>query len=409
MGKDLKGNELGKGFGQRKNGLYFYRFTDRFGKRSSPIYNSDIRQLRQTAKLLMSQDVLHMSSSDPKITLNKLFDSWINIYVKNDLKESTRNSYKYTYKMYIKNSFLGEMPVHKITVLKVKKFFNDIVEQNYSQSVCRTIRSIIISVLDLAVLENIIFRNDVAKLKIKSKKPVKKVEALTVEEEIMFLQEAKHSYHYNLFVLLFNTGIRIGEASALKVSDVDFEKRLLYINKTLYYNPNGLNEDGTRFKVTTPKNGKSRVVPLNNSAINAIKDQLLQLDLIKSGKLHSHAKSYQAVKGYEDNLFIAANGSPLRQSLLTRTLRLIVSRINNKYGEGTMKDFGLHVLRHTFATRCVENNIDLNVVKDYLGHKDIKLTASTYVDSNSNDHNVIMAIDNICEDNWNTQDNGLLS
>lgn len=409
MGKDLKGNELGKGFGQRKNGLYFYRFTDRFGNRSSPIYNSDIRQLRQTAKLLTSQDALHMSSSDPKITLNQLFDSWINIYVKNDLKESTRNNYKSTYNSHIKDSFLGEMPVHKITVLKVKKFFNDIVEQNYSQSICGTIRSIIVSVLDLAVLENIIFRNDVAKLKIKSKKPVKVVKALTVEEEIMFLQEAKYTYHYNLYVLLFNTGIRIGEAAALKISDVDFEKRLLYIDKTLYCNPKGSSKDGTRFQVTTPKNGKSRVVPLNNSAMTAIKDQLFQLDLIKADKLHSHAKAYQAVQGYEDNLFIAATGSPLRQSLLTKNVRLIVERINDKYGKGTMRDFGLHVFRHTFATRCVENNIDLNAVKNYLGHKDIKLTASTYVNSNNNDYNVIMAIDNICENNWDTQNNGLLS
>lgn len=403
MGKDLKGNKLGVGFGQRKDGIYYYRFTNRFDERVT-IYNKKLSQLRKEAKILESKNTMSMNSSNTKITVNELFDLWIDIFKKNDLKESTIANYKTTYNNYVRDSFLGNYKVYKVTPLIVKKLYNELVEK-YSQTICGAIRSILIGMFDLAVLECYIFRNDLPKLKITSKKKKKVVKALTLEEQRIFLEYSKYTFHYNLYVLVLNTGLRVGEALALEFDDIDLKRRIIYVRKNLQYQRKGTFANGTKYKFDTPKNGQERVVPINDNAYKAICDQYDQLLLIKSNKLHWRQKKYQPFKGFENLVFINRTGTPIQQSWISNNIRNIVEKINKDDQSINMRRFNLHVLRHTFATRCVEYNIPLNVVSDYLGHSDIKLTAHTYVDSNVYDYNTICAIDNI----YNNNNSGLVS
>ena len=227
MGKDLKGNSLGKGFSQRKDGRYYYRYTNRFGERTKPIYDTSLTRLKRRVKLETSKNDLKLNSKNEQPTLNEFFDMWLNIYKKNTIKETTMKSYENVYNRHLYDTQLGKKQLDKITVLDVKKTYNEIIDADYSQSELGYVKSIIDSMFDLAVAENYVNTNQFKFLKPVSNKRKKKVEPLSKEEQDMFLSYAKGSYYYNLFIFLFNTGLRAGEVAGVLIDDIDLKNRIL--------------------------------------------------------------------------------------------------------------------------------------------------------------------------------------
>lgn len=392
MGKDLKGNNIGVGFNQLKDGRYTFRYTNRFGKRISPLYDRNLVSLKKRAKLEVAKDQLWLNQKQTTLTCNQLFEMWIDIYKKNDIKETTRKNYKQTYYNYVSNSIIGNVKIDKVSVLLIKQFYNQLVDEGYSQTICGTIKCILVDMFDLAEIEEFIPKNKIAKIKIRSKSKKKDVRALTVKEEKLFVQYAEGNFYYNAYVLMLNTGLRAGELLGVKVENIDFEKRLLYVKNNLQYSKNGTFDNGERFMITSPKNDQERIIPLNDTAIEAIKNQLIQVDLIKLGRMNKNGQNYKYRKEFDDLLFISRTGTPLPQSYMSTNIKFI----GNKIRESADKDFprfGIHVLRHTFATRCYECGIPLNTIRGYLGHKNINLTAEIYTDTNVQDIETIRRLD----------------
>lgn len=81
-----------------------------------------------------------------------------------------------------------------------------------------------------------ILKNPVTKaVKYNIGKEPKKVRALSIEEQKKFLEVAKNSSNYNQFAFLLQTGLRTGELIALKWSDIDFQKRVIHIHRSMEY------------------------------------------------------------------------------------------------------------------------------------------------------------------------------
>lgn len=381
MGKDLKGNELGKGFGQRKNGDYYFRFTNRFNKRET-IYEKKLSILKKKAKTAVSLDEVKQNISNSKITMNELFDQWINIYKKHEIKESTYVHYNSLYNRYIKSSKLGELNVSKITPLVIKEFYNKIVESGLSSTTCHMIKLIIDGMFALALTEEYIAKNKIKNIKIISKQQKKVVLPLSISEQKLVLKYSKNSY-YNLYTLILNTGLRIGEALALNPNDIDFENMVLNVDKTIHYHSaKGYYDNGTKHYIGSTKSGKSRKVPLNIHAKNALLDQL---------EIRNKMQTFNVEEAL---LFVTRNGKPMSYIAIDQNLNQLIERINKKE-KTNIRQISSHVLRHTFATRCYEAGIPLIVIQNYLGHSDINITASIYVDSDSNSTDMIKNIENI--------------
>lgn len=92
------------------------------------------------------------------------------------------------------------------------------------------------------------------------------------------------------------------------------------------------------------------------------------------------------VDGYTDFIFINRFGSVQHQGTLNKALRRIIRDCNEaQLGRG-MKEpvllpkFSCHSLRHTFTTRLVEEGVNIKVVQDVLGHKDVATTLNIYTD-----------------------------
>ena len=188
---------------------------------------------------------------------------------------------------------------------------------------------------------------------IKSKKT--KVDFWTLEEfqNVISLLCKKDYYEHYLFIsfwLLFMTGMRIGEASALHWSDIDFETGLLSITKTLYY------RTMTDYKFVEPKTQASiRTIYIDSDTLNEL-------------------KAWQSVQQQvlpDCPLVLSYNGTPTSKTTLPRALE----KLSNLAGVHRIK---IHALRHSHASLLISMGENPLLIKERLGHEKIQTTLGTY-------------------------------
>lgn len=148
--------------------------------------------------------------------------------------------------------------------------------------------------------------------------------------------------------LLGYTGLRIGEALALTPVALDLDRRIMRIERAV-------SEVSGRQVFGTPKNGRTRVVPIPD---------FLRRDL---------RVLTRATRGGDDFLFATKHGTPLRAS----NLRLHFDMAALAVGQA-----GLHIhdLRHTAATLAVSAGANVKSVQRMLGHSSASLTLDVYAD-----------------------------
>ncbi len=185
----------------------------------------------------------------------------------------------------------------------------------------------------------------------------KKLEILSVNDQkklINYLKENMNFKNLGIYICLC-TGLRIGEICALKWKDVDVEKRIFVVGKTMQriYNYNKIN---TELIVSEPKTVNSyREIPLTSELYK----------IIKSFKKYLN----------EDWYVISNDSNPIEP----RTYRNYFKKILKKLNIPIIK---FHGLRHSFATRCIESNCDYKTVSVILGHSSITTTMNLYVHPN---------------------------
>lgn len=154
--------------------------------------------------------------------------------------------------------------------------------------------------------------------------------------------------------LCLSSGLRIGEICALQWKDIAMENQVVYITKTLQRIYNKESIPHTKVVITPPKSlSSNRLVPLSSHIF-----QLLQQ--MRDCSLEENA------------YFLSGTQIPLEP----RQYRRIYERILEKLG---IPYRNFHCLRHTFATRCVENGGDYKCISEILGHSSIKITMDRYV------------------------------
>lgn len=176
---------------------------------------------------------------------------------------------------------------------------------------------------DCAVENELLTKNPVTKsVKCTSGKKAKEMQALTIDEQKLFLKTIKGTSTYNQFALLLQTGLRTGE----------------------------------------PKTKNSiRDVPLTQEAIDILNNQKEKLKsmMIKSIE-------------FPDNVFLRKDGMPIKNSAYD-------SKLFYHCDKAGIERFSMHVLRHTFATRCIESGMRPKTLQMILGHSNIGITMNLYV------------------------------
>lgn len=360
MGKSLKGKELGAGISQRKDGFYQARFVNRFGKRET-IYAKTLNEIRQKLRNAQYEDEKGINLVNSNITLDEWYNTWLETCKKN-CRNSTKESYAIHYRRIQKE--LGWRKLSSLNLIMMQEAINKLNSDNERKNS----KKILVDMLNKAIDTNLITKNVAKQINtVITKEEKKERRVLTVSETEEFLEKAKNTYYYNLFILALETGMRIGELCALTWDDVDFEKKVLYVKHTLcYFSKNG--KYVFEMHDTKTVNGK-RIIPLTAKAIKALKSQRIKKqEIIFSGKM--------APKEYENLIFITRNNQPTQQFLVQESIRLII--VNIQKDNKDFKYFTPHTFRHTFATRAIESDMKPKTLQKILGHGTLEMTMDLY-------------------------------
>ena len=395
--KDSKGRNLRNGEVQRSDGMYMFRYTDQDGKRRA-IYSWKLVSTDKvpdgkrckTALRDMEKEVLrdvedNIRTADANaLTINDLFRSFMELRV--DLKETTRCNYRTIYEKHVRHN-IGNRKLKTVKYSDIQKLYVYLIQEvKLKTSTIQKVNSILYQMFDGAVRDNIVRSNPTENV-LKSMKKMflseqEKRHALTEEQQARFIEYVYQSRVYKrwgtLFTVLLGTGMRIGEALGLRWCDCDFQKNTISVTHTLLYKES---EDGTgyEYRISEPKTKAGfRTIPMFSDVKEALERE--------RGQKRTPHKPF-VVDGYTDFIFLNNNGKVCTPGTVFTAIQNITTTYNREeyfHAEREKREpcylpkFSAHNLRHTFCTRLCENESNLKVIQDVMGHRNIKTTMDVY-------------------------------
>lgn len=374
MAEDKK-KQLPPGISLRKDGRYQARYT--FNGKRYTIYGKDLKEVQKKlrdAKYEMDHGIF---ARPDKVTVDSWFKVWKGEYAVNRMRENTLVHVDSMYKYHIKPE-IGHMKMQDVRTEHIQMLLNKMKKQEYSSDFMKRVRNVVSQMFKQAYRNDMIMRNPVENAVTPSGKAKKGHRVLTEQEQTLFLEYAKESEYELIFVLGFSTGMRIGEIQALQWQNINFKDLEISIEGTL------VKVDGKEYvKGPTKTKSSIRTIPLLPDVARKLKEH--RKEQLKYRMMLG--PEWQQVKGLEDLLFCTAVGRPLSRSVLYNDIDRIIELINHDErmkarAEGrkpvVFEHFSSHTMRHTFATRALENGIPPKVVQELLGHSTIKTTMDIY-------------------------------
>ena len=260
---------------------------------------------------------------------------------------STFERYMTTYNNHVKGSGVGEMNVKNIQQVHLQNYING--KTNLSKSSIKKIYELLDNSFKSAIANNLIRINPISSVKLPSSevKP-KDIEILTIDEQKAYMDNVGNTCVSMLLFTLLHTGMRVGEAMALKWINVDLTTGTIKVcenlKKVKEYDKKG---NATSKTITKePKTDKgNRSIPIPKFLVSELRKFKLSSTKSKDGLV-----------------FCSRNGTPLEYNTIRRSHVAICEKANirpytadDEEGNTITKYKGvsIHALRHTFATRAI--------------------------------------------------------
>ena len=310
------------------------------------------------------------------LTLDVWFESWLMEYKQLTIKKGTVENYRRNYRNYVK-PFLGDMEVCQVRGEHIQKLFNYLIGQGYSVNTLYVSKGVLSGMFRQLMKNDVLEKNPVQYVEFPRQAKKRERRVLSEEEQRIFLEYAKGSPYEDVYLIALATGMRIGEICALRWSDIDFSHQVLTVNGTLKQFKD------TGFFIDTPKSLTSRrVVPLLPAICKMLKRR-------KRSQVGTVMGKYTVDSMWKDLVFLRPGKAdePMSKRTIAYDMDIIVEHINQDRKEKARKrhrrpeifeHVSPHALRHTFATRALENGIPPKVVQEILGHSSITITLDLY-------------------------------
>lgn len=386
MGRNLKGKELGQGLSQRKDGLYQARLQ--VNGRRVEHYSHDLEECRKWLNKKRVEADMGREIASAKITMDEYFVSWMDCqkssaHVTDGTRQVYRNRYRFNISPIVGNLYLSELRrSHCQRVI-------DAMVGSYARKTISLTRVTLGAMLNDAVRDGIIDTNPSATIvlprigldEVQEQEKKREKKFLTASEEMEFLEYAKDSSFYDLFVFMLNTGLRAGEACALRHGDIDMDKGEIRVSRAC-----NKNDDTGEIVFHAPKTAAGiRTVPLSKDAADAI---TRQAPIIERKRARCRRKEADWDNPAFDDLIFrtmyghAYTGRDINAALLVVVRHINKARENAAMAEGTeyvpFKKISAHCLRHTFASKCARKGMNPKTLQAIMGHSSITITMDIY-------------------------------
>ena len=398
--KDIKGRNLKDGEDMMPDGRYRSRYIDRKGSRQAvyswrlvptdktPIGKREGLSLREKEKQIENdaRDGIDGKGAE-KLTLNDMFNQYME--GKHELKQSTRGNYLYMYKNYVSED-IGLKRIAAIRYSDIKAFYHSLIkDRGFKPNSMEIINTILHPVFTLAVRDGYIRNNPtdgvMAEIKKSHSREKPKRHALTIEEQEAFINFIGESDVYRhwlpLFTTFLGTGCRVGEIIGLRWCDCDFENNTISINHNLIYRRQDSGK--CEMHITTPKTSAGcRTIPMLKEVRKALTAER------KRQMVEGFCQA--EIDGYSGFVFGNRNGYVHNPQTINRATQRIYTEYNDREQEkadeehrkpNLIRHFSVHNLRHTFCTRFCENESNIKVIQEIMGHSDISTTMNIYAEA----------------------------
>ena len=335
----------------RKDGRYMGKFIAGYDDHGKAQYQYVYGRTYDEAesKLLIGQEVASRYFSGRYITVNKIYEEWLNAVV-NRVKESTLANYRAKFENHIL-PILGDILCADLSAGRINEFINKKLADGLSASYVRDIITVFKSMLKYACeeygfklsLKNVILPKI-------EKKQIEKISDIQQKSLVLYLKENMSITAFGILISLF-MGLRIGELCGLKWEDVDFQNKILHIRRTVQRISSVNGNRKTKIVISAPKSATSfRDI--------AIPDVLMYY--------------FEMFRSEADYFIMSGKEKPIEP----RTMQYRYKKILRS---AEIKNHNYHMLRHTFATNCAENGFDVKTLSNILGHSTVNLTLNRYV------------------------------
>ncbi len=290
------------------------------------------------------RDFLEQQSANPDMTFQNLYEIYMEDMAAR-LKQSTLLTKKAVLQTHIL-PFFGSKPINEIKASDVRRWQAKLMSSpnNYSQTYLKKINTELNSIINYAKRFYDLNTNPCGKAGTIGKAKAEEMDYWTYDEYIAFREGVKDKpLSYICFEVLYWTGMREGELLALSPADIDFDNKLISINRTYQ-------RIGGKDVFTSPKTRKSkRKIPIPDFLCQELSDYIQSRYMLDA----------------DERLF------PVTKSYLSHEM------IRGCKNTG-VKKIRIHDIRHSHASLLINQGCDALMLADRLGHEKVSTTLNTY-------------------------------
>lgn len=352
-----------------KKGYTYKRFRSPEGKE---FFGKTEKEVKAKYKDWKNKGSIDMSYK--KVTVLQVSEKWLESKKKH-VKASTFDGYEYFVEGILgknRGYDMGNRQIQQLTVQNVQEYV-DSWSDFLPKSSMKKNKALLSQVFKYARKQGIIAIDLMEDIKLPIDdnivKKTKKAVFISTEDRAKLEAEESRMYSNNkriygnnakMIIFLLHTGLRFGELTALCWKNVDMENKKIFIveNKPIIKNRN--NTDGKKYildSTSTKRKASERYIPLSDKAYEII--QYFYMN-------YPHGK--------EDHVFCNDKGNYAQRRNVGRTVRAML-----KAADCEVKDASPHDLRHSFGSELIKNGVDIKVVSELMGHKDIQTTYNIYI------------------------------
>ena len=343
---------------RRRRGRWVVDYRDAFGVRrwitcetrreAEDAQAKAVRESRQVARPVVNPDE----------TVQGYSERWVSL-IAPTLKPRTLEGYREKLRNHVLPAF-GAMRVRQVHRGGLKAFLSEKLSSGLSTETVRLIHGTVRAMLSAAEEDGLIVGNPARGLGrvlrlVRSKAARQEsIRALDAEQEGAFLAAVlgTEPRFYPFLLLLARTGLRLGEALALRWDDVDLEGREIRVERAR----------SNRGVLDTPKSGHGRTVDASAQLVAVLRE------------LDAESKAVALAGGWPRPAWVVATGTgtPYGHANVAKAFKRALK------AAGLPPHFHVHCLRHTYASRLLADGASPAYVQEQLGHASIELTVGTY-------------------------------